>query len=139
MSDSAVDRLMRERPRPPAQAASQEGKFFQVLPADGLTENFIEFRFRNGMRTCFNFGDLQWFSWDPESGHLDMEFGGYSVIIKGRGLYDSLFQGIKNRRVAWVEEASSEMQDHAGNEAFVEEISIIPPSDFLPAEGEGEK
>jgi hypothetical protein len=133
MSENAVDRLMRSRSQgasPASAPAAEEGRFFSVLMADGLVENFLELQFRNGLRSCFNYSDLQWFSWDPESGALDLEFGGFLITIKGRGLYEVLFQGIKSRRVAWIKEADSEMQDHAGNEAFVEEITIIPPKDF---------
>jgi hypothetical protein len=133
MSESAVDRLMKTRPQGSATAAAAEeegGRFFSVLRAEGLVENFLELQFRNGLRSCFNYSDLQWFSWDPESGSLDLEFGGFLITIKGRGLYEGLFKGIKDRRVAWIKEADSEMQDHAGNDAFIEEITIIPPKEF---------
>ena len=131
MPDNAIDRILKERQRSGTAAASDDAnKFFSVLNADGLVENFLELQFRNGVRTCFNYSDLQWFAWDPEAHCLDLEFGGFLITIKGRGLYAGLFQGIKNRRVAWIREADSEMQDHDGNESFVEEITILPPKDF---------
>ena len=134
MSEHAIDRILKDRKsgagEAPAEAAN---KFYSVLNADGLVENFLELQFRNGVRTGFSYSDLQWFSWDPEAGCIDLEFGGFLITIKGRGLYPDLFQAIKNRRVAWVREADSEMQDHDGNESFIEEITILPPKEF----GEG--
>lgn len=129
MPQDAIDRVLRERQPRMAEAAKEEGKFFSVLNADGLNEHYLELQFRNGVRSCFNYSDLQWFSWDPQ-GFLDLEFGGFTIIIKGRGLYEGLFHGIKNKRVAWVKESDSEMQDHDGNDAFVESIEIIPPEEF---------
>lgn len=133
MPDNAVDRLMKSRAQavPGTPVPPEAGKFFSILQADGLVENFLELQFRNGLRSCFNYSDLQWFSWDPESCCLDLEFGGFLITIKGRGLYEGLFKGVKDRRVAWIKEADSpDMQDHAGNEAFVAEITIIPPKEF---------
>jgi len=39
---------------------------------------------------------------------------------------DELFDGIKKKRVVWIKEADSEMQDHEGNKVFIEEISFEP-------------
>ncbi len=136
MSESAVDRLMQERRKTVVASPGEEGKFYSVLNADGLVENFLELQFRNGLCTCFNYSDLQWFSWDPEGGYMDFEFGGYLITVRGRGLYPGLFQGIKSKRVAWVREASTEMQDHDGNDSYISEISILPPGDFAGG-GEG--
>lgn len=130
MPDSAVERLLKSRAPAPSVPAAEEGKFFSVLQADGLVENFLELQFRNGLRSCFPYSDMQWFSWDPETGYLDLEIGGFLISIKGRGLYEKLFQGIKARRVAWIKEADTEMQDHDANEAYIEEITIEPPKDF---------
>jgi len=129
MAQSAVEKILAERK--PALAAvpdeKPEDKFFSILGADGLEEQYLELQFRTGMRTCFNYEDLLWFSFEPEAGYIDLEFGGYMVAIKGRGLGQRLFEAIKKRRVAWVKEADSEMQDHKGNDCFIEEITIEPP------------
>lgn len=138
MSDSAVDRVMKGRKPAEGGAASGEAdKFFSIMGGDGLAENFLELQFRNGLRTAFSYTDLQWFSWDPDAPCMDLEFGGFLITIKGRGLYPTLFQAIKNRRVAWVKEADSEMQDHDGNDAFVAEITIIAPKGFTEESSAG--
>lgn len=114
----------------PEPQAEDGDKFFSVLVGDGLEENFLELQLRNGMRTCFSYSDLMWFNLDPEAGCLDLEFGGFLVTIKGRGLAPKLFNGIKGKRVAWVKEADSpDMQDHHSNPTFIGEITITPPKD----------
>ena len=45
-------------------------------------------------------------------------------------LLNVFFNGVKGKRVAWVKEADSNLQDHKDNECFVEEISITPPKGF---------
>ena len=126
-----IDEIMRQRQSAPAEPVkAEEGdKFFSILMADGLQEHYLEFRFRNGLQTCFNYTSLLWFNHDPESGCIDLEFGGFLVTVKGRGLRP-LFEGIKNKRVAWVKEADTELQDHKDNECFIEELSITPPKGF---------
>lgn len=94
-----------------------------------MQENFLELQFRNGLQTCFSYTDLLWFNHDPESGCIDLEFGGFLITIKGRGLR-TIFNGVKGKRVAWVKEADSNLQDHKDNDCFVEEISITPPKGF---------
>jgi hypothetical protein len=138
MSDAAINKILEERRKASAEPAESAGKFYSILGGEGLAGNFLEFQFRNGLRTCFNYNDLQWYSWDPDSGYLDLEFGGIMVTIKGRGLYEELFQAIKHRKAAWVKEADApDMQDHEGNAAFVEEITILPPKEF-GGDGKGE-
>lgn len=117
-----------QKAAPPVAVQDENDKFYSILIGDGLLENYLEFRFRAGMRTCFNYNELAWFNLDPESGTLDLEFGGYLITLKGRGLGERLFDGIKQKRVAWIKEADVEMQDHAGNKIFIEEILITPPS-----------
>lgn len=123
MAREAVDRILGEK----RQAAGGD-KFYSVLLGEGLQEHFLEFQFRIGLRTCFSYTDLLWFNYDPEAGCVDLEFGGYLVTIKGRGLSPSLFNGIKQKRVAWIKEADSEAQDHPGNDIFIEAITISPPA-----------
>lgn len=130
-----IDEIIKARQaaEKPADGMAGSGKFFSILMGEGLQENFLELQFNNGLQTCFNYTELLWFNHDPESGSLDLEFGGFLVSIKGRGL-QPLFQGIKGKRVAWVREAASELQDHQQNETFVEEISITPPKGFAAEE-----
>jgi hypothetical protein len=131
MSEAKINEILESRRKAAPASAENAGKFYSILNGEGLAGNFLEFQFRNGMRTAFNYNDLQWYSWDPESGSLDLEFGGIMVTIKGRGLYEELFRAIKERKAAWIKEADSpEMQDHDGNSAFIEEITILPPDNF---------
>jgi hypothetical protein len=129
MGQDSIDRVLEtKRPAAPEQAAETDAdKFYSVLGGDGLQEHFLELRFRNGLRTCFSYTDLMWFNYDPEAGCIDLEFGGFLLTLKGRGLGDALFNGIKQKRVAWVKEADVEMQDHSGNKSFIKEITITPP------------
>src|SRR5581483_3997324 len=106
---------------------SEDDKFYSILGGDGLDEFYLELKFRIGVRTCFSYTDLQWFNYDPEAGCIDLEFGGFLVTLKGRGLGGALFDAIRRRRVVWVKEADLKAQDHPGNETFISEILITPP------------
>ena len=108
--------------------AEVEGeKFFSILVGDGDEENYLELKMRDGLRICLSYTDLSWFSYDLEKevAKIDLEFGEIFVTIKGRGLGEALFNGIKQKRVAWIKEADTEMQDHPGNKVFIEEITFI--------------
>ncbi len=130
-----IDEILKQRQaaETPSDALADADKFFSILNVEGMQENFLELQFKNGLQTCFNYNDLLWFNHDPESGCIDLEFGGFLITVKGRGLRP-VFNGIKSKRVAWIKEADSEMQDHKDNETFVEEISITPPKGFAEEE-----
>lgn len=138
MSQEAIDKILasRKQAAQPPEGTPEEDKFFSILVGEVMTEHFLELRFRVGMRSCFSYDDLLWFNYDPDSGTIDLEIGGYLITIKGRGLGDRLFQGIKQKRVAWVQEADVEMQDHPGNKVFISEITIIPPESASGGEAE---
>ncbi len=115
---------------PPPETKESEGeKFFSILVGEGSEEKFLEFQSKEGLHTCFAYANLTWFVYDPEDGIL-LEFNGYSVQIEGRGLYPKLMNGLKQKRVGWIKEADSEMQDHKGNETFISRISISPPDSW---------
>ena len=126
-----IDEILKQRQaaEKPAELKPDADKFYSILIGEGLQDNFLELQFRNGLQTCFNYTDLLWFNHDPESGCIDLEIGGFLITIKGRGLRP-LFQAIKNKRVGWVKEADSGLQDHKDNDCFIEEISIVPPKGF---------
>lgn len=126
-----IDEILKARQaaEKPAELTPDGDKFFSILVGEAMQENFLELQFRNGLQTCFSYTDLLWFNHDPESGCIDLEFGGFLITIKGRGLR-TIFNGVKGKRVAWVKEADSNLQDHKDNECFVEEISITPPKGF---------
>jgi hypothetical protein len=129
MAQDSIDRVLASKqPATTAEPAEEGDQFYSKLVGEGVTEHFLELRFRTGMRTCFSYSDLIWFNYDPEGGFMDLEFGGYLVTVKGRGLGDALFNGVRQKRVAWVKEADVEMQDHPGNKLFIQEITITPPS-----------
>jgi hypothetical protein len=132
MAQNAIDKILESRRQtaaPPPDLKTEEDKFYSILVGDVVQEHFLELQFRAGPRTCFSYTDLMWFNYDPEGGFLDMEFGGYLVTLKGRGLGGTLFTGIKQKRVSWVKEADSEMQDHDRNALFIESITIVPPKE----------
>lgn len=116
------------------ESAEDGDKFYSVLRGEGVTEHFLELQFANGMQSAFSYADLHWFNHDAEAGCLDCQFAGFLITIKGRGL-KRVFHGIKGKRIAWVREADSTMQDHPGNDCFIEEILVVPPDGF---EGESE-
>lgn len=128
---NAIEEILkkREASRTAEVPEGDDDKFFSILIGDGLVENFLELRFRDGSCTCFSYTDLIWFNYVPEDG-LDLDFGGFLITIKGRGLAPKLFGGIKQKRVAWVKESDVELQDHAGNDCFVSEITITPPKGY---------
>ncbi len=115
-------------------AAPQEvegDKFFSILLGENGQEHFLELQFRDGLRTCFSYTDLQWFNYDP-AGTIDLEFGGFLITVEGRGLGGRLWSGLKQKRVGWIREADTPRQDHSGNETFIDRIILTPPK----AEGE---
>lgn len=126
---SKIDEILKQRQGaalPAEESVEEADKFFSLLRGEGAEENFFELQFRNGLQTCFSYKDLAWFNHDPESGCIDLDFGGFLVTVKGRGLA-RIFSGVKAKRIAWVKEADSSMQDHQANDCYVEEISITPP------------
>lgn len=105
-------------------ATAADDRFYSVIRAEGLTEEFFELRFRNGTRTCLSFRELSWFNYDQEESVIEMGFGLFIVQLKGRGLVPRLFDSIKARRVAWLKEADAELVDTPEFETFIESISI---------------
>ncbi len=134
MGDS-IDKVLASRSQASASASAAAGpaaegnEFFGILVGEGEQEHFLELRFNIGLKTCFSYTDLQFFNYDPEEGTLILEFGVYLVTLKGRGLGERLFNGIRRKRIAWVKEADTKMQDHKGNETFIEEILLTPPKE----------
>ena len=137
MGNDSIDKVLQSKKQIVAMP-SPDGtgdKFYSLLGGEGLHENYLELKMRDGLRICLSYTDLMWFSYDPEGPKIDLEFGGIFVTIKGRGLGDALFNGIKQKRVAWVKEADTEMQDHPGNACFIEEITFLTKQEeAAPAE-----
>ncbi len=128
MSRNAIDNILESRRQPEKPVTEEVGdKFFSILTVEGTPEHFLELQLRNGLRTCFSYSDLSWFNFDPEAGYIDMEFGGFMITIKGRGLGTKLFDGLRRQRGSSVKEADSELEDPKDNETVIEEITITPP------------
>ena len=125
--DNKLDAILRER-----QPEEVGSKFYQFVRVDG-SEHFLEIRFRDGIHTAFAYDKLTWFNYSPETNLLDLDFMGTTVSIEGRGLTD-LFQALKSKRVSWVKEADTELEDNPGNACFIREITILPPADDLETE-----
>ena len=138
MSQNAIDQILEKRRKAEAAAplsapgestsASEvykEEQFYSLLVAAGLEENFIEFRFRDGLSLSLPYRSIEWFDHDPDEG-INVEFGRCLVTIRGRGLKPRLYNGIKQHKVAWVKEADSNFEDQVDFETFIEEIVITP-------------
>lgn len=135
--DEILKRKQAEKSAAPVafQTEKQEDKFFSILVGEGMQEHFFELQTTDGLRTCFSYSDIIWIVYDPDNG-LNIEFGGYLVTIEGRGLVPKLFEGIKQKRVAWVKEADHELQNHDENSTFISKITITPPKGFTEDEDE---
>ena len=130
MGQDTIDKVLAAKREASPPAADSDGdKFYSILQGEGLQEHFLELKIRDGLRVCLSYTDLMWFSYDPEGPKIDLEFGGIFVTIKGRGLGEALFNGIKQKRVAWIKEKDTEMQDHRDNKVFIEEITFITKKD----------
>ena len=130
MSDTIDSILDAHRKNPDESPAG----FYQLIRVDG-SEHFLEIRFRDGIKTAFAYDKLSWFNYSPETSALDLNFMGTTVSVEGRGL-DDLFQALKGKRVSWVKEADTELQDNDANSCFIKEIWITPPDD---SDGEEEE
>lgn len=127
MAREIVEKILSSRMGERPEAEADETKFYSILQGDVHQEHFLEIQFRQGLRTCFSYTDLLWFNYDPEGGCIDLEFGGYLVTVKGRGLVPALFTGFKQKRVSWVREAVTDAEDHRENVIFIASITITPP------------
>ena len=138
MAQDSIDKVLaakREATQIPEEV--EGGKFFSILVGDGEEENYLELKMRDGLRICLSYTDLSWFSYDMEKdwAKIDLEFGEIFVTVKGRGLGDALFNGLKQKRVGWIKERDTEMQDHPGNKVFIDEITFVTKQEeAAPAE-----
>ena len=133
MGQDSIDKVLgKKREAAEASAEGDGDKFYSVLQGEGLQEHYLELKLRDGLRICLSYTDLMWFSYDPDGPKIDLEFGGIFATIKGRGLGEALFHGIKQKRVAWIKEADTEMQDHPGNKVFIEEITFLTKQEEAP-------
>ncbi len=130
MGRNTIDDILGNRPQQTA-ATPEAGddKFFGIKVGEGVDEHFLEIRFKDGARLCVSYSELSWFTYDSKQGLLELDFWSSTIHIKGRGLGGRLFDGIRQKRLAWVKEADSEMQDHPGNDVFIQEISFPPPEE----------
>ena len=127
MADS-IDKILegrRQQTALPAAPKEEEGdRFYSALSSDVVDDPFLEIRFRDGFRLCLPYHDLVWFSYSPKGPDITLDFGSTSILIKGRGLAGELFDGLRLKRVMWIKEADTEMQDHDKNPVFISDISF---------------
>jgi hypothetical protein len=108
MAQDSIDKVLQSRrPAETPATESDADKFFSILVGETMQEHFLELRFNIGLRSCFSYTDLQWFNYDPEEGSIILEFGGFLITVKGRGLGDRLFNGLRQKRVAWIKESDA--------------------------------
>jgi hypothetical protein len=119
-----------------SQAEESGSEFYALARVDGA-EHFLELRFRDGVRAAFSYDKLGWFNFSPDTGMLDADFMGTIVSIEGRGL-DELFLALKMKKVSWVKEADTELQDNDANATFIKEITILPPPDEPEGKNNGQ-
>ncbi|MEM9481780.1 MAG: hypothetical protein AAGA58_19190 [Verrucomicrobiota bacterium] len=131
---SAIDKILEERRNKSSdESVAEAGKFYSMISVEGGDENFLELRFREGLKTCFAYKDLTFFNFDPEENCIDLEFASFLVTLRGRGLGEKLFHGFKSKQVSWVKEADTDFEDDDSFETYISEITITPP------EGTGEE
>ena len=140
MAQDSIDKILEAKRQAEKQAEKPaESKeihpFYSILVGETTQEHYLEFKMQDGLCVCLSYTDLSWFSYDPEVPSIELEFGVSFVTIKGRGLGGRLWTGIKQKRVAWVKERDTKMQDHPGNELYIEEITFLAKKDEdAPAE-----
>lgn len=129
MADS-IDKILESRrqqtAQPPAPKEEDGDRFYSLLGADVVEDPFLELRFRDGFKLCLPYRDIVWVSYDPKGPDIKVDFGSTTVCIKGRGLDGELFNGLKQKRVVWIKEADTEMQDHDRNKVFIADIGFEP-------------
>ena len=130
MGKDSIDEIIESRRQKatqlPAAADAEGDTFYSLLGGDVMDDPFLEFRFRDGFKLCLPYHDLVYFTYDPKGPELQLDFGGTTISVKGRGLGEELFDGIKKKRVVWIKEADTEMQDHDKNKVFIDDIGFEP-------------
>ncbi len=134
MPQDSIDKVLESRRQQatPSPAAKEEDgdRFYSVFGGDVVNDPFLELRFRDGLKLCLPYRDVVWLSYDPETpkigANIKIDFGSTTICIKGRGLDGELFEGLKQKRVVWIKEADSEMQDHDKNKVFIDDIGFEP-------------
>jgi hypothetical protein len=129
MEKNSIDKVLesrRQAAEPPAAKVEEGDRFYSILGGDVIDDPFLEFRFRDGFKLSLPYRDVIWISYHPKEPEIKVDFGTVAISIIGRGLDGELFEGIKNKRVVWIKECDSEMQDNDTNKVFIEEISFEP-------------
>lgn len=109
------------------QSEDPGSRFYQLMRVDNA-EHFLELRFRDGIKTAFAYDKLNWVNFAPAQSMLDMDFMGTMVSLEGRGLTD-LFQALKSKKISWIKEADTDLEDNDTNTVFVKQIVITPPAE----------
>lgn len=110
---------------------------FQLIRGDASQEGFLELRFRSGIQAAFAYHSLFWINLDNANGVIDMDFQGITISIEGRGL-KQIFEFLKLKKISWIRESDTEMEDNKSAEIFISRLTITPPAEF-GADGEEEE
>lgn len=119
-----IGKILASRQPAATEADAKGDKFYGVLLGEGVAPAFVDIRLRSGCRLGIDYSNLDWLFYDPEAKTIELEFGSVSLSVRGRGLA-KLYESFLKRRVEWVKEADSEMQDHKENETYVSDIVVI--------------
>lgn len=101
---------------------------YGTIESSEIQASFLELRFQDGMRTCFNYHELSWFNYDPEIEQIDLEFAEFLISLKGHNLCPELFEGIRERQVYWVKESGQSPVNDGSEEVIIETITITVPN-----------
>lgn len=121
-----IGRILESR-RASGEGATGGDRFHGLLMGDGLTPAYLDVRLRSGARLGLDYASLDWFYYDPEANSLELEFGTVALSVRGRGLAP-LYEGFIRKRVEWMKEADSDMQDHKENPMYISDIVVISTS-----------
>lgn len=113
---------------------------FGIQAAQGFSEHFVDFRFQNGNRVAFAYGELIYVNFEADESRLNLNFRGYIVLLYGRNLDTELYDSLMDCRVRWIAEASQEQGTAADNDVCVERIEIVSPDNGgVEANADGEE
>ena len=121
----SIHNLIEEREKREKSGAMEE--YYSTTGANGFERKYLDLRFRTGQRTAFNYDNLSWINFDPTDSCLDLDFGDYHLTICGRGLNKELYNDLLERRVTWLREADTDLEDNETPSVFISDLLITPP------------
>lgn len=123
-----IGKILASRQPAGAEGEQKGDKFYGLLLGDGVAPAFLDVRLRSGGRLGIDYTNLDWLYYDPEAGTIELEFGSVALSVRGRGLA-KIYESFLRRRVEWIKEADSELQDSKENETYISDIVVISTSE----------